>query len=39
MSTIVAWFLKHFDQKQCAIGHLRIIVDLISEFLITSQAG
>ena len=25
-----AWFSKYFDQKQCAVRHLGIIIDLIN---------
>ena len=38
--TLLAWFSKYFDQKQCAIRHLGIIFDRsLTEFLMTSQAG
>jgi hypothetical protein len=26
----LAWFSKYFDQKQCAVRHLGIIIDLIN---------
>jgi hypothetical protein len=28
--TLLAWFSKYFDQKQCAVRHLGIIIDLVN---------